>query len=68
MLNIFEIAIDLAVEWFSWRLWLCILLAIGIIVGAYFKFPEHDGFWPLTSPLGVIIIVFGVWWHWRSER
>ena len=68
MWDIFGIAIELAIAWCSWRLWLCIILAIGIIAGVCYKFPEHNGFWPLTSPIGGIIIAFGVWWHWRSER
>jgi hypothetical protein len=68
MWTILEIAIEFTVAWSSWRLWLCIILAIGIVIGAFYKFPDHNGFWPLTSLIGTIVIAFGAWWHWRSER
>lgn len=68
MLNLFELALDLAVAWLSWRLWLCLILAIAIIVGLYFKFPEQNGFWPLSGVVGLIIIGFGIVWQWRANR
>lgn len=61
MWSIFEIVIDLAIAWCSWRLSLCIILALGIIAGVYYKYPEHNGFWPLTSLIGLIIVAYGVW-------
>lgn len=63
-----EIVVDLTVAWCSWCLWICILLAVGIMIGAYYKFPDHDGLWPLTAVAGVMIITFGIWWQWRADR
>lgn len=67
MWNLFEIAVDFAVELCSWRLWICILLAIGIVAGAYYQFPENQGYWHLTSPIALIVLAFGGWWEWRSS-
>jgi hypothetical protein len=63
-----EIALEIAVAWCSWRVWLCILLALGIIGGAYYKFPEHNGFLTLTVPGAIVICAFGFWWQWRVDR
>lgn len=68
MLTLFELALELAAHLCSWRLWLCLILAIGLIVGLYFKFPEQNGFWPLSGVGGAVIIVFGIVWEWRASR
>ena len=60
--------IEVAYAWCSWRLLICVILAIGIVAGAYYRFPENDGFLPLTSPVGVLIIAFGIWWQRRADR
>jgi hypothetical protein len=68
MLTLLELALELAAHWCSWRLWLCLILAIGLIVGLYFKFPEQSGFWPLSGFVGAIIIGFGIVSEWRANR
>lgn len=65
---IFEIAFELVSGWSSWRIWLCIILAIGLIAVAYHVFPEQNGFWPLTSPIALVIIALGCWWQVRADR
>jgi hypothetical protein len=68
MLNLLEWVLDLAAHWCSWRLWLCLILAITLIVGFYLKFPEQNGYWPLSGVVGAIIIAFGIVWQWRADR
>lgn len=68
MFSFFELIIDLAIELCSWRVWLCILLAIGIIVGLYFKYPEHDGLWSISYPAAIVITALGFWWQYRADR
>jgi ABC-type uncharacterized transport system permease subunit len=63
-----EVAIEIAVAFSSWRVWISIFLAAGIIAAAYAKFPDHDGFWAVSVPLGMMIIGLGCWWEWRANR
>ena len=65
---VIELILLLAEELFSWRIFLCLLIAIGIVVGLYFKYPEQDGLWSVSYPAAFIIVALGVVWHIRSER
>jgi hypothetical protein len=65
---IFEIALMIAVEWLSWRVWLCIGVAVAVIAVAYNRFPEQDGLWAVSYPLAILIVAFGFWWQWRADR
>jgi hypothetical protein len=65
---IFEIALMIAVEWLSWRVWLCIGVAIGVIAVAHNQFPEKDGLWSVSYPVAIMVVAFGFWWQWRVDR
>ncbi len=68
MLTLLEVALNIAADFLSWRLSVCIILAIALIVGLFLKFPEQNGFWPYSGVAGAMIIVFGFVWEWRASR
>lgn len=60
------IILMLAVELCSWRVWLCIGLAAGMIIGLYQLYPEKDGLWPISYPVSLVVIALGFWWEYRA--
>jgi hypothetical protein len=68
MLMIFEIILSIASEMASWRVLLCIAVAVGIVVGLYYKLPEQDGIWSISCPAAVIVTGMGFWWQHRADR
>ncbi len=63
-----EIIMMIAHEMCSWRVWLCIGIAVGIVVSLYFKYPEQDGIWSVSFPAALIVTTMGFLWQYRAER
>jgi uncharacterized integral membrane protein len=68
MLLVFEVILTIAAEMASWRVLLCIVVAVGMVAGLYYKFPEQDGLWSISYPAAVIITAMGFWWQHRADR
>jgi hypothetical protein len=65
---IIDIILMLAVELCSWRVWLCMAAAAGIVVGLNALYPEKDGLWSLSYPAAIMVIAMGFWWEHRAHR
>jgi hypothetical protein len=63
-----EILLTIAAELCSWRVWLSIGIAAGIVAGMYYLYPEHEGFWSVSYPAAIIVIAMGFWWQHRADR
>ncbi len=63
-----EIVLTIAAELFSWRVWLCIGIAMVIVAGLQYLYPEHDGFWSISYPAAALVIIAGFWWQHRADR
>jgi hypothetical protein len=65
---IIEAVLMFAYEMSSWRVWLCIAIALGIIGSLYYKYPELNGIWSVSFPVAIIVIAMGFWWQYRAEK
>jgi hypothetical protein len=65
---VIDIILMLAPDLCSWRVWLCIGIAVVIVAGLYHLYPEHDGFWSVSYPAAIIVIAMGFWWQYRADR
>ena len=63
-----EIILMIAVELCSWRVWLCIGIAVGIVAGLYHLYPGQNGIWSVSYPAAIVVIAMGFWWQYRAER
>ena len=63
-----EIIFWIAAELCSWRTLLSLLVAIGIVVGLLYRYPEQDGLWSVSYPAAFIVIAFGIWRDYRAEH
>jgi predicted branched-subunit amino acid permease len=61
-----DIILMLAVELCSWRVWLCIGAAVGIVVGLHVLYPEKDGLWSVSYPAALVVIALGFRWEHRA--
>ena len=65
---VLEIVLTIATEWLSWRVWLCLGIAIGIVAVLYNKYPEQNGIWSVSCPAAIGVIALGFWWQYRVDR
>jgi len=63
-----EIILMIAYELSSWRVWLCIVIAVGIVAGLYYKYPGQDVIWSVSFPAAIIVTAMGFWWQYRADR
>jgi len=68
MWSAIDIILMIADEFCSWRVWLCIGIAVGIVAGLYYKYPEQDGIWSVSFPAAIIVTAMGFWWQYRADR
>lgn len=66
-MDFIEIVLRLAGELGSWRILLCLAIALGIVGALYYRYPEQDGLWSVSVPAGLVVIGLGIWWERRSE-
>jgi hypothetical protein len=66
--TIFDIIISIVYDMCSWRVWLSIGIAVGIVVGLYCMFPAHGGLWSISYPAAMMVIAMGFWWQNRADR
>ena len=52
----------------SWRVGLCLLIAVAIVFGLFITFPEHNGFLPLSAYASIIVISIGFLWQYLADR
>ena len=64
---VIELVIQFAEEWCSWRILLCLVIALGIVGGLYYKYPKQDGHWSVSVPAALVVIGLGIWWEIRSD-
>lgn len=61
-----EIVLRLAGELGAWRILLCLAIALGIVGGLYYGYPEQDGLWSVSVPAALVVMGLGIWWEIRS--
>lgn len=64
----FEILLELALSFLSWRFWTSVIAAGTLIALVLYFFPDQT--WTPTANvlLGIIGVVLGGIWHWREEN
>jgi hypothetical protein len=63
-----DIILMITLELCSWRVALCLLMAIALVFGLLIVYPENDGFLPFTAYAGIVLIGIGGVWQYVSER
>lgn len=68
IIDIIGLTIEVAHEWCSWRLYVCIGVAIGIIAGLYFAYPGQPSIWYVSTPAALIVMGLGFLWQIHADR
>ena len=68
IIDIFSVILAIAEEWCSWRLFVCIGIAIGIVAGFFFAYPEQPSIWYVSVPAAFIVIGLGFLWQIHADR
>jgi hypothetical protein len=63
-----DIIFMIAHELCSWRVALCLFIAIALVFGLFNAYPENNGFLPLTAYAGIAVISMGGVWQYVSGR
>lgn len=58
----------IAHELCSWRVGLCIFIAIALVFGLFIAYPENNGFLPYTAYAGIGVIAIGLLWQYVADR
>jgi hypothetical protein len=54
--------------WCSWRLYVCLGVAMGIAATLHQAFPDQNWVWFVSMPTMITGFALGFWWQLQADR